>query len=348
MLRGLGRNMKISKTGETRMNRRLTHDKFLQKLNELNIKIKPLDPYVKSDIDIRWQCDKYDNHIWLATPNNVAKKNGTRCPYCSGNKILKGFNDLWTTHPEIADCLVDKSIGYQISYAGHTKHDFICPKCGCIIKNSLVRDVVRYGIICPCCSDGISYPERFVSNILRQLKICYKHDSTFDWSELKRYDFYIEDLSLIIETHGNQHYDGNKQFYDTIENQQANDQYKMELAISNGVKNYIALDCRESDANFIKSSILNSDLVKFFDLSLIDWEKCALDSCKSNVVMACDLWNNGIQSAKKISEIMCLTRTTIINYLNRGAKYGICDYNGKEQMRLSMARNTNNKKKQAM
>ena len=43
---------------------------------------------------------------------------------------------------------------------------------------------------------------------------------------------------------------------------------------------------------------------------------------------------------------MCLTRTTIISYLNKGTKYGICDYDGKEQMRLSMARNTNNKKKQ--
>lgn len=340
--------MKESKTNEVRMYRRLTQEEFLRRLNERDIKIKPLDSYIRSDIDIRWQCDKYENHIWLATPNNVLKTNGTRCPYCSGNKVLKGFNDLWTTHPEIANCLVNQEIGYQISYSGHSRQDFICPKCGCIIKNVIVKDAVRYNLKCPCCSDGVSYPERFVSNMLRQLKICYKHDGIFDWSGLKRYDFYIEDLSLIIETHGEQHYDENKQFYDTIENQRANDKYKMELAVSNGIQNYIVLDCRKSDADFIKSSILNSDLVKFFDLSLIDWAKCASDSCKSNVVMACDLWNSGIHSAKEISEMMCLTRTTIISYLNKGTKYGICDYNGKEQMRLSMARNTNNKKKQAV
>lgn len=340
--------MKISKTGKLRMYRRLTQEDFLRKLEEFDVKIKPLDPYIRSDINIRWQCDKYENHIWLATPNNVLKKNGTRCPFCSGNKILRGFNDLWTTHPEIAMQLVDREVGYTISYSSHSRHDFICPQCGCLIKNTIVKDVCRNGFVCPCCSDGVSYPERFVANVLRQLKVHYKHDGIFSWSELKRYDFYIEDLSLIIETHGEQHYDEDKQFYDTIENQRANDKYKMELAFSNGIKHYIVLDCRESDADFIKSSILSSELTKLFDLSFIDWKKCAADSCKSNIVMACDLWNNGTRSAKEISEIMCLTRTTIINYLNKGTKYGICNYDGKEQMRLSMARNTNNKKKIAV
>lgn len=338
--------MKVSKTDEVRMYRRLTQENFLRKLGELDIKIKPLDPYVRSDVDIKWQCDKYENHIWLATPNNVLKKNGTRCPFCAGNKVLKGFNDLWTTHPEIANCLVDKEIGYRVSYSGHSKQDFICPRCGCRIEGVRVRDAIRYNLSCPCCSDGISYPERFVSNMLRQLKMTYKHDGKFDWSGLKRYDFYIKDLSLIIETHGEQHYDNNKMWDKTPIDQQANDQYKMELAISNGIKHYIVLDCRESNADFIKSSILNSGLANMLDLSLVDWNKCGIDSCKSNIVMACDLWNGGIRSPKEISEIMCLTRTTIINYLNKGAKYGICDYDGKEQMKLSMARNAKYGKKE--
>lgn len=338
--------MKISKTGEVRMYRRLTQEDFLRKLNESNIKIKPLDPYIRSDIDIRWQCDKYENHIWLATPNNVLKPNGTRCPFCSGNKVLRGFNDLWTTHPEIATYLVDKELGYEISYAGHIKADFICPRCGCLLENVRIYDAIRYGFRCPCCSDGVSYPERFISNILRQLNICYKHDCAFKWSDKKRYDFYIENLSLIIETHGEQHYDESKQWGKSTVNQQVNDQYKMELAITNGIQHYVVLDCRESDSEFIKLSIMNSKLVDLFDLSIIDWNKCAFDSCKSNVVMACDLWNNGIHSTKEIAEIMCLTRTTIINYLNKGTKYGICDYDGKEQMRLSMEKNTINKKKQ--
>ncbi len=30
------------------------------------------------------------------------RSGGSKCPYCSGYIFLKGFNDLQTTHPEIA------------------------------------------------------------------------------------------------------------------------------------------------------------------------------------------------------------------------------------------------------
>ena len=33
-------------------------------------------------------------------PNRIK---GTGCPYCAGNKILVGYNDLATTHPEILE-----------------------------------------------------------------------------------------------------------------------------------------------------------------------------------------------------------------------------------------------------
>lgn len=44
-----------------------------------------------------WLCDK--GHEWEATVNSRSK--GTECPYCSGHRVLKGFNDLCTTHPEL-------------------------------------------------------------------------------------------------------------------------------------------------------------------------------------------------------------------------------------------------------
>jgi uncharacterized Zn-finger protein len=51
-----------------------------------------------------WKCTK--NHKWRATPNNRSVSfneiGKAECPFCSGRKILKGFNDLSFTHPEIA------------------------------------------------------------------------------------------------------------------------------------------------------------------------------------------------------------------------------------------------------
>jgi len=48
---------------------------------------------------MNWVCSS--GHKWNATVSNRTSK-GTRCPVCYGQKILIGFNDLQTTHPEIA------------------------------------------------------------------------------------------------------------------------------------------------------------------------------------------------------------------------------------------------------
>ena len=45
-----------------------------------------------------WQCEH--GHEWEARPYQRMK--GTRCPYCRNRKLLIGFNDLATTHPQLA------------------------------------------------------------------------------------------------------------------------------------------------------------------------------------------------------------------------------------------------------
>ena len=45
----------------------------------------------------QWCCDK--GHKWI-TPINYRLKTG--CPYCSNHAVLVGYNDLATTHPELA------------------------------------------------------------------------------------------------------------------------------------------------------------------------------------------------------------------------------------------------------
>lgn len=52
-----------------------------------------------SDKKVYWLCSK--NHSYSASVSN--KFNGRGCPYCSGAKVLKGFNDLETTNPELLD-----------------------------------------------------------------------------------------------------------------------------------------------------------------------------------------------------------------------------------------------------
>lgn len=242
-------------------------------------------------------------------------------------RVIRGKNDLWTTHPEIAKLLLNEEDGYVLSKESHKKADFRCPECHTIIKDKYVRTVGRYGLRCPNCSDGISYPEKFVSCLLNYLDVEYIGDRTTPWSNGKRYDFYIEDMSLIIETHGIQHYSREKVFSrDNARNESANDAYKRDLAFDNGVKHYVELDCRNSDFNYIKESILNSDLSTLFDLNDVDWNQVGANALKSKVLDVCELYNSGVKSTIKISEMLKLDITTVRDYLGRCADVGLCDY----------------------
>lgn len=61
---------------------------------------KDIDPFLITRSSIRavwWVCKL--GHSWKAS---IASRNkGNNCPYCSNKKIIIGYNDLATTHPEI-------------------------------------------------------------------------------------------------------------------------------------------------------------------------------------------------------------------------------------------------------
>lgn len=134
-------------------------------------------------------------------------------------------------------------------------------------------------------------------------------------------------MSLIIETHGAQHYSLEKAFNkDNARDEAFNDAYKRKLALDNGIKNYIELDCRNSDFNYIKNSILNSKLASMFDFDNVDWNQVGQNSLKSKVLEVCDVYNSGIKSTIKIANMLNLHVTTVRDYLGRCADVGLCDY----------------------
>jgi len=49
--------------------------------------------------DREWQCKL--GHVW--TVKVASRSRGSGCAVCAGQKVLAGFNDLCTTHPEIAE-----------------------------------------------------------------------------------------------------------------------------------------------------------------------------------------------------------------------------------------------------
>ena len=66
---------------------------------EKNGLIQPSMVPINSKKPYWWKCK--NGHNWKASANSRTK-NGRGCPYCEGISVLKGYNDLLTTDPEVA------------------------------------------------------------------------------------------------------------------------------------------------------------------------------------------------------------------------------------------------------
>jgi hypothetical protein len=250
-------------------------------------------------------------------------------------RLAKG--QLIETHPQIAQLLLDKNDGIKYTYGTKTKVWFVCPECGHKMFKA-INKVISIGLRCEICSDGISIGEKIIHNLLLTYTNEIEKEKIFIWANDKKYDFYISSLNLIVEVFGSQHYKEEFSRYNstnrkarTYEEEQANDIIKENLATANGILNYIIIDARHSELDYIKESIINSELSKLFDLSIVNWDEIFKRSLKSKAIEACEIWNSGIRSSKKIGDILSLSKSTISKYLKKCAIIGLCDYDSNKE-----------------
>ena len=284
----------------------------------------------------KYQCLK-DKYIGKISECNLV--NGCGCPICSNNKIKIGINDMWTTNPELAKLLANPNDGYKYMQQSNKKVDWRCPQCNNIIKNKDISKIYYYGLSCPRCSDGISYPEKFMYNLLKQLEIDFEYQYSPKWCNYKfkgknkrgRYDFYILSKQIIIEMDGGWHKEDNNLSGQTKEESKQIDQQKDELAFKHNIE-VIRIDCDyyiiNDKFNNIKNNILNSKLIQSINLSNINWIEIDKQSQKSLIKQICNVYkNNPDIDITQISKMFKLHKNTIMRYLKLGNKYDLCKYN---------------------
>lgn len=262
--------------------------------------------------------------IVFKTENQINYNYG--CAVCSGHKVKRGLNDIWTVSPELGELLENKFNGYVYSVYSSQKVNFICPICGEVVKQKIIGDVYRQGLCCPVCGITKSYPNRFMYALLKNLNADFKDEKIFDWSDNKRYDFYLNTHNIVIEMMGKQHYD--KDFFATCEEVKENDKYKKDLALSNGIlfEDYLEIDARYSDFEYIKSNVINSKLSDIFDLSSVDWNEVECQISINPLKKACKLWDEGNHDIPSIANIIGYHQSTTSEFLRKGAKMGITTY----------------------
>lgn len=317
-------------------------------------KISPFDIFKCSYNKIFVKCQNDKHPDYEVTANHFYR--GCRCPVCSNMKVLPNVNSVAATDPEYICYFSNKNDAYKYSRGSNKICDFVCPICG-TVKRMKISAFFNFGFSCQACSDGISYPEKFIYSLITQLKRIYGFDFKmhhfFDWSVKstsgvgnKEYDFvlFYKENIFIIEVHGSQHYhDGFKRLGGkTLYEEQINDTIKYELAINNGIDKdkYIVIDARYSDATWIKTSILNSNILSIFGLNDldIDWDECKRESLKSLVKECCDLWNSGLRSTILIGEKLGINCTTVYRYLIKASDAGMCEYTTSDLGYLSNAK----------
>lgn len=97
-----------------------------------------------------WKCEK--GHEYKSSIVNRTKSKGTCCPYCSGNKVLKGFNDIASTNPELLkewDYSKNTIKPDEVTKGTHKKIWWICSNNHSYEATIPAR---RRGTGCPYCS----------------------------------------------------------------------------------------------------------------------------------------------------------------------------------------------------
>lgn len=273
---------------------------------------------------------KYCGNVYDVLISNFINA-GQRCGKCCGSYE----NSLEYHYPEVAKMIVyDEDCNEvdtkTISKMSGKRFYFRCDKCGEVSDSpKQLASVVELGYSCGRCSDGISIPEKFVTNVLSQINIEFIRQKRFKWAKkdnkIKIYDFYIPSLNMIIETHGDQHYNENRRNGSrTLQQEKQNDKIKKQLALDNGIINYIVVDCRESTPYWLKQNMLES-LSDYLDFKNVNWDDVWKFVTTNLIQDTWDLWNDGFR-VKEICSKLYLNHGTVSKYLNIGNDLGKCKY----------------------
>lgn len=234
---------------------------------------------------------EYISDYWTEESNLLRGKSGCACCSVPAHVVVPHINSVLVTNPEVVAFFEGgKNEAEKYTFCSEDRIATVCPDCGRKRLNDIsVKDLVKnHSINCPC-SDKISYPEKVMYFLLEQLGVDFIFQLTYSvmsWCGEYKYDFFfeIDGAKYIIETHGLQHYEGQKRGR-SLKREQENDINKKKRALANGIKtqNYIVIDCRLSQLQFIRKSIETSELNKVFNFSQIDWEKIQINACSSLV-----------------------------------------------------------------
>lgn len=248
--------------------------------------------------------------------------------------VLAGFKNIHRNisikdkRPDVVESLKFKEDA-NLSYGSEKKVLTVCPICK-KERYVSIKYLCRNGYSCTKCGKNPSKSELAMESILDQLNISYEQEKIFEWSNRKRYDFYLNKENCIIEINGEQHY--LKGIFRTLKEEKENDEYKKEIALKNGINKYFSIEIKSTSNSKLIKSLLNDnniknlinnkpiDIIKIYE-NIWHRDKDIMKSC-------CDLYNQGF-ALPDISKSLNIENSRLTILLKDACKIGLCDYNKK-------------------
>ena len=200
-----------------------THPELAVEWHPTKNELTPQEVTIGADKKVWWLCEK--GHDWEAL---VYSRQHNGCPYCAGNKVWVGFNDLATTHPNLAaelhstknDGLTARDISagsnQKVWWKGQCGHDWEAQ------VNSRV-----FGCGCPICDaeNKTSFPEKAILFYLAKCFDDVTANTHLEHLGNRSIDIFIPSLQTAVE------YDGSKWHQDALRDTTKND-----LCRQNGIR----------------------------------------------------------------------------------------------------------------
>lgn len=209
-----------------------------------------------------------------------------------------------------------------------------CPECG-YEEDKIISDLSRYGFSCKMCGDNISIPNKYNREILKQLHDKniiseYDFECSFSWSGKYKYDskFYFNNKMILEENQGMQHYvELNGKYKGKFNEIQKHDKEKKALANKQEI-DLLVIDCSYSTKEFLKENFIKEYDKIGINLRDLDWDLIDCNAQKSLLVDICNYYEeNKPIRVKDVAKVFKVGLSTASNYLNKGAKIGLCSYN---------------------
>lgn len=260
--------------------------------------------------------------------------------HCELHKFIN--NKIADVAPHLIQYLVNPDDAYKYTYSSNQYILTKCPICG-HTEDKCISNLFQCGFFCPCCSDGVSMPNKLMSSVLKQCGANFIPEigkrNGFNWIVNRyRYDFYFKSINgedVLLEMDGS--------FHD-LDKQKKIDKIKTQMAEQNNFK-LIRIDCKydgHPPFEYIKNNILSSELHDILPLHLVDWEVCREATKTSLMATTCELWEKNGLAIADIMKQLSISHSGVVTYLKRGKVLGLCpSYNMDEAKKRGHIYNQN-------